>query len=297
MRTIVKKYSILMKIVAVLTVLILVMAVYMFFLRPYQLRWGASTGEINRLIPGDEFNSSPSFSATRAITIDGTPEEIWPWLVQMGYSRAGFYGYDILENISSPMGLRSAERILPEFQNFEAGDEVPISAVVSMRFSTIEPHHYLIWIGNEDENPGVFTWALYPLSGNQTRLVSRIRWSYNWSAITTIPLQLFTEFTDHIAVRKILQGVRGRVEGDVEPMWVQNMEFFIFLVTLLILLAALVMIILRRLTWQTWLTGFFVGALWLATWYTPIPIGLSLAIALIGIGALYLLFRSWATAD
>ena len=98
-------------------------------------------------------------------------------------------------------------------------------------------------------------------------------------------------------MRKILQGVKGRVEGDIEPVWVQNVEFFIFLVTLLIFVAAMVLIFLRRLTWQTWRTGLFAGVIWLTTWYTPIPTWLSALIALIGIGALYLVFRKRAITD
>src|SRR3974377_142310 len=98
-------------------------------------------------MPGDELDPQPTFLATRAITIDGTPAEIWPWLIQMGYGRAGFYGYDALEHLGSPSGLLSADRILPEFQNLVAGDEVPISAVATMRFYAIEPNQYLIWTG------------------------------------------------------------------------------------------------------------------------------------------------------
>ena len=285
-RATINEHPVLKKSSALLTVLILVMAAYGLFCRPHELQWGATAVEIARSMPGDELNPNPSFLATRAITIDGSPEEIWPWLIQMGYGRAGYYGYDILENIGSPGGLRSAERILPRFQDFEVGDELPISAVVSMTFSAIEPNRYLIWVGNEDENPGVFTWALYPLGGRQTRLVNRIRWTYEWTSITTISLQLFTEFADHIAVRKILQGVKGRVEGAVEPMWVQNAEFFTFVATFSVFVSALVLIVVRRLTWQNWLAGLLTGLVWLATWYAPIPTWFSALIAIASIGAL-----------
>jgi len=209
----------------------------------------------------------------------------------MGYGRAGFYGYDLVENIGSPMGIRSAERILPEFQHFGVGDEVPISAVVSMTFQSIEPNRHLIWVGSEEVEPGAFTWALYPLEGSQARLISRIRWSYHWRPISAIPLVLFTEFADHIAVRKILQGVKGRVEGNVEPMWIQNAELFTFVGTLFIFAAALLLILRRQLTWQSWAAGLFAGAVWLTTWYAPIPSWLSLLLALAAIGALYLVPR------
>lgn len=139
------KYAVVAQILAMLALVGLVLAVYILWARPYQLRWGATPEELTRAMPGDELDAHPTFLATRAITIQGTPEEIWPWLLQMGYGRAGFYGYDILENLGSPRGLQSADRILPEFQGFKVGDEVPISAVARMRIWAIERNRYLIW--------------------------------------------------------------------------------------------------------------------------------------------------------
>ncbi|MFZ4657993.1 MAG: hypothetical protein ACOYNY_13340 [Caldilineaceae bacterium] len=207
------------KLLAVLALLALVMAAYLLWARPYQLRWGATAAEVNRAMPGDELDPAPTFLATRAITIDGTPAEIWPWLIQMGYERAGFYGYDLLENLGSRRGILSADRILPAFQHFNVGDEVSLSPVARLTFLAIEPNQYLIWVGATDTagTAGGFTWALYPIDQTQTRLVSRIRWSHHWTQPDLIALDLFTEFTDHLAVRKILQGVKGRVEGRSEP--------------------------------------------------------------------------------
>jgi hypothetical protein len=136
----------------------LVLTVYLIWARPYQLRWGATAEEIARPMPGDELDPRPTFLATRAITIDATPAEIWPWLLQMGYGRAGFYGFDLLENLGSPRGLNSAERILPQFQNFRVGDKVPLSAAAEEVFYAIEPNQYLIWAGQTGPYPGGFTW-------------------------------------------------------------------------------------------------------------------------------------------
>ena len=130
---------------AVLTVILLTATAYVYLCHPFQLHWGATAVEIEQSMPGDELNTNPSFLATRAITIDAAPVEVWPWLLQMGYGRAGFYGYDLLENAGGPVGLRSADEIIPRFQNFVVGDEVPISAVASMTFHSIEPNRYLIW--------------------------------------------------------------------------------------------------------------------------------------------------------
>ena len=276
---------------ALLTVLLFITSVYLVFCRPYQLHWGATDAEIGRSMAGDELNPNPSFLATRAITIEGSPEEIWPWLVQMGYGRAGYYGYDLLENTGSPEGLRSTDKILPRFQEFVVGDEVPISAVVSMTFHTIEPNRYLIWLGSEVTDPGAFTWALYPLDNNRTRLVSRIRWTYHPTSLGIFVLEIFTEFADHVAVRKVLQGVKQRVERNIEPMWVQNVELFTFICTLVTFLTALVLLCWRRLTWKAWSAGVVAGAIWLTTWYAPVTNWFNALLALLAIGMLFLAHR------
>jgi hypothetical protein len=284
------KYLLLVnRVLAVLVIIGLVITVYLFWTRPYQQRWGASDEELQRSMPGDELNLDPKFLATRAITIDGTPEEIWPWLVQMGYGRAGFYGYDVLENIGSPYGIRSADRILPEFQHFTVGDEVPLSAAGGLTFSAIEPNQYLVWSGGKDW--GGFTWALYPIDENHTRLVSRARFSHSQGSASQLAFDLFTEFTDHLAVRKILQGVKDQVEGHREPFAVQNVEFAIYLIAILTFLTALGFILLRSFTWQRWLAGLMAGFAWLITWYTPIPIWGAAFLELLVLGNLYHSFR------
>lgn len=262
-----------MRVLAALVLIGLIMAAYFLWARPYQLRWGATEEEIQRSMPGDELNPKPAFLATRAITIDGTPEEIWPWLLQMGYGRAGFYGYDILENIGSPDGMQSAAHIIPEFQHFTVGDEVPLSAAGGLTFYAIEPNQYLIWSG--EPGWGGFIWALYPIDENHTRLVCRARWTHNWKKPGQFAFDLFTEFTDHLAVRKILQGVKGRVEGHVEPMAQANMEFAIYVAAALIFFATTIMLILRPLSWKRWLAGLAAGIVWLITWYTSISVGVA----------------------
>jgi hypothetical protein len=209
------------------------------------------------MLGGDELDPAPTFLATRAITTNEAAKDIWPWLLQMGYGRAGFYGYDILENLGSERGICSAEHILPEFQRSTVGDEVPISSVARMVFYAIEPNQYLIWAGTTGE--GGFTWALYPINESHTRLVSRIRWTHHWMQPDLFALDLFTEFTDHLAVRKILQGVKNRVEGHREPMMQQNIDFAIYVAACLIFLVAVVLTPLCVFTWKRWLAGLAAG--------------------------------------
>lgn len=284
------KYLLLLnRVLAAMVAVGLVMSLYLLGARPYQLRWGATTEEVQRQMPGDELNPSPKFLATRAITIEATPAEIWPWLLQIGYGRAGFYGYDILENIGSPYGIRSADRILPEFQQFNVGDEVPLSAAGGLVFEAIEPNQYLVWSGGPGW--GGFTWALYPIDEDHTRLVNRARFSHSRASASQFAFDVFTEFSDHLAVRKILQGVKGRVEGQPEPFAVQNIEFAIYLITLLTFLTALGFILLHPFTWQRWLAGLTAGIVWLITWYAPIPIWGGALLEMLMLGNLYYSFR------
>lgn len=284
-----KKHPVTYRWMSVLAIFVLVMMAYLLWARPYQLQWGATNKEVNQPMPGDELDPDPNFRATRAITIDATPEKIWPWLVQMGYTRAGFYGYDILENLGSPRGITSARSIISAFQHFQVGDEVPISPAAGLVFYAIEPYHYLIWSGKNGR--GGFIWALYPVDKYHTRLVSRILWSHHWTSPGLLPLDLFTEFTDHLAVRKILYGIKGRVEGHIEPALQVNTEFGIYLATLLLFLVTIILILFRPLTLLRWIVGLATGAIWLITWYAPVPVWFGAVLVLLALLSLREAFR------
>jgi len=68
-------------------------------LRPWRIKWGATDDEIRRTLPGDELVPQPQWSYTQAITIRASATEVWPWLVQIGQGRGGFYSYEWLENL------------------------------------------------------------------------------------------------------------------------------------------------------------------------------------------------------
>ena len=80
--------------------------------RRWHLRWGATPAEARAAMPGDELVPVSHFTATRAITIEARPCDVWPWLTQVGYGRAGFYSYDLLDNLGRP----SATAIMPQWQ-------------------------------------------------------------------------------------------------------------------------------------------------------------------------------------
>lgn len=135
--------------------------------RPRMLRWGATREEAAQALPGDD-RAHPRVRSTRAITIQAPPEQVWPWIVQMGIERAGFYSHDWLERLVFRAryveGKHSATRIHPELQGLEVGDLVPYGAGAYARVAEIEPSRHLV--AGE-------TWVLRPLPGDRTRLIAR----------------------------------------------------------------------------------------------------------------------------
>ena len=163
------------------------------------LRWGATDGEVNARLPGDELVSDADITATRAITVDVAPEYVWPWIAQLGQARGGFYTYDFLENLAR-CDIHSAERIVPEWQSIATGDEVRLHPEISLSVALVEPGRTLVLRGGVPMGrvppPYDCTWAftVRDKPGRATRLVVRERYEYTrwWSALLVEPVQLIS---------------------------------------------------------------------------------------------------------
>lgn len=70
--------------------------------RRWHRRWGSTADEVASVMPGDDLFLKAQFISTRSITIDAPPAAVWPWLVQVGCGRAGFYSNDLLDNLGRP---------------------------------------------------------------------------------------------------------------------------------------------------------------------------------------------------
>ncbi|UCG51698.1 MAG: hypothetical protein JSW58_16185 [Candidatus Latescibacterota bacterium] len=181
------------------------LALYLAFVRPWQLRWGATDIEVKRSMLGDGLVANPSFNATRAVTVDARPEDIWPWIIQIGYGRAGWYSYDWIDNLGRP----SAERIIPELQHMEPGDRVPMGpGEMGMTVAAVEPGEWMVW-GDESAS---WVWGLYPVDENQTRLITRVRIHYDW-AHPTIVFNLLIDVGDIVMMPKCMLGIKWRAEA------------------------------------------------------------------------------------
>jgi len=175
-----------------------------FVYRPWQLNWGATEGEILRAMAGDELVPGPTFNATRAVTVNAPVERVWPWIVQMGYRRAGFYSWDILDND----GVPSSERIIPEYQDLKVGDLVPLSRTAKVRVAAMEPNRQLLLVG-QSATTWTWAWGLYPIDAGRTRLVSRLR-----VPLTKLTSQLWIDAFEIVMMRKCLLGIKRRAEHE-----------------------------------------------------------------------------------
>jgi len=181
--------------------------IYFSWLRRWQLRWGATDEEISRIMPGDDIVAAPTFNATRAVTVNAPPRDIFPWIVQMGVTRAGWYSYDLLDNLGRP----SARTILPECQPIKIGDLIPMSpdGKHGVHVKDFKPDEWILWWNKNGKTSWV--WGFYPVTETQTRLVTRVRVKYNPLSLDFI-FDLLIEFCDIIMMRKCMLGIKERAE-------------------------------------------------------------------------------------
>lgn len=185
-------------------------------LRPWWVRWGASDAEVRGVLPADDYYPGMLPSSTRAITIDAPVEVVWPWLVQIGQDRAGFYSYDWLERIFGDH-IHNAETIHPEWQELEPGDLVrsiqdePYHsdwAELGWRVLAVEPEHFIALEG----------WGqmvIEPLGDDRTRMYIRThgRFASRWLRMFWA---LFGDPAHFIMERGMLLGIKRRAEQQQE---------------------------------------------------------------------------------
>ena len=184
--------------------------------------------ERRMLLAGDHLVPQPMWQATRAVTIDATPEEVWPWLVQMGFPthRAGWYTPYWLDRLLFGIRVRSADRILPQFQDLDVGDRVSDSPRGNSYFvaAQVDPAHALVLHSHTHPLPLYrdtdFSWAFVTerAGSSRTRLLMRARISYTpvWPAALVKAL-IVAGFGvgDVLQAGSMLLGIKGRAEGGV----------------------------------------------------------------------------------
>lgn len=203
---------------------------YAFLIRPWHLRWGATEAEVQEPLPGDDVVPNPKHQATHAVTINAPVADVWPWLVQMGQNKGGFYSYSWLENMVG-CDIHNAERIVPEWQSLRAGDVLWLHPrALPLPVLLVEPGRAIV-IGGIAEEQGedqsketrAGTWAfiLKELNANTTRLLVRIRWDREAGLLDWIYNIGVLEPSHFVMERKMMLSIKQRAEAlaghEVEP--------------------------------------------------------------------------------
>lgn len=197
------------------------LAAYTFLLRPALLRWGATDAECREPLPGDDLVPEPMHHGTQAVTIRAPAGRVWPWLAQIGQDRGGFYSYDWLENLGG-CELRSADRIVPEWQAVAVGDLVALHPCgLALPVLAAEPERLLLlggptvaWQADHPLGATAGSWAfvLRPVDASTTRLVCRARWNRRATPLHWLGHRAFLEAAHSVMQRKMLLGIRARAE-------------------------------------------------------------------------------------
>lgn len=177
---------------------------YVFLIRPWHLRWGATDAEVTMSLPGEPLSPEALSVSTRAITIHAPGTKVWPWIVQIGVGRAGWYSHDWLENLFAT-GMVNSDKIKPEWQTVQVGDRWLFTKLGNVaQVTLVEPGRVLKF----DRN-----WIIYlqPIDQQNTRLIARYAVEPASGGIPPLSLAIF-EPAHFLMESGMMLGIKQRAE-------------------------------------------------------------------------------------
>ena len=200
-----------LKTALILSGLVLLAVFVIIALLPWMDRWGAAEDELPAAFSGDELVVSPRLFYTRAVSINATPEEVYPWIVQLGADKGGMYSYTWIESLLQ-CPQTNADRIHEEWQELKVGDKVLMcpdeNAPPAYEVALIQPNRAIV-LGHQESGiwSDVWQFILLPQADGTTRLVLRSRSSIEgWIWEVMRP-------GEFIMVQGMLLGIKQRAEG------------------------------------------------------------------------------------
>jgi hypothetical protein len=186
---------------------------------PWHRTWGSTREEIGLALPGDPADRDPALEIQHAITIAAPPDKVWPWLVQIGQDRAGFYSYDWLERAVGA-DVHNTLEIRPQWQTRQVGDFVRatqpnylgglLGEELGWRVRTLEPQRALVL-----EHWGAF--VLLPTDDGQTRFIIRSKMSDRTIAAWASALHFMTFDLPHFVMeRRMMLTIKALAEREHE---------------------------------------------------------------------------------
>jgi hypothetical protein len=200
-----------LKIIIAITVIIIVFVSTIAALTPWMDRWGATNEEITASFPGDELVPAPASFVNRAVTVNATSEEIYPWVVQLGADKGGMYSYDWFESKVLQCRQTNADRIHNEWQNLNVGDEMKMcpdnSGPPPYIIAQIVPNKAIV-MGHQENGKWVDLWqfVIIPQADGTSRFITRTRTMKVGGLWTIIHPGVF------VMERGMLLGIKERAE-------------------------------------------------------------------------------------
>jgi len=197
--------------------LVLIYVALILAIRPWNIQWGTTGAERAMTLPGDQLVPVAHYRIDHGITINAPATAVWPWLIQIGQDRGGFYSYSALENAIGAQ-ITNAEGIVPEWQSRRVGELVRsappnwmggrFGSDLGWRIVELVPGQAIVL-----EGWGAFT--LYPINDSTTRMLIRTRGSGlpSVGSVVLSPLGLLVFEPAHLIMeRRMLLGIKERAE-------------------------------------------------------------------------------------
>ncbi|HET6898639.1 MAG TPA: hypothetical protein VFK70_09835 [Vicinamibacteria bacterium] len=206
-----------------------VIAAYVMFVRPWHMTLGCTADEAGARLPGDELIAAPRLQATHAISIRARPFEVWPWLIQMGQGRGGFYSYDRLEQMFG-CEIYNVREIVAHLQHLRVGDGISLHVKApALNVFEIRPHQAIVLAGGPELQPDmppdrswyrfhtyqgyVWSFTLREQADGSTRLITRIRVAWNRDHLGHfVRSRIFLEPVHTFMQRKMNRTIKELVE-------------------------------------------------------------------------------------
>lgn len=257
------------RLAALAAALVALFALFLLAVRPWAKQWGATAEEAHALLPGDAL-IEPARQSTRAITIAAPAERVWPWLLQLGQDRGGFYSYTLLENLVGT-DMHNLGVLRPELQHWQVGDKLwlyPPSKLGGAGHAVLEvlaPGHALVFgtrrvgVVSGSAYDGSWAFVLEPADAHNTRLLVRGRAREPATVLQRAFEALVFEPLHFMMERKMMTGIKACAEGHTGSWLEDALELVVYGACFVLFCAAGVQLVrwpsARRWAWVILGTG------------------------------------------
>jgi hypothetical protein len=189
-------------------------------LRPRLSRWGATEHEAEMRLPGDDLADENSISVTHAVEVNADVDSVWPWLIQVGQGRGGFYSYTWLQTLIGST-VKNVEDISVNLQKLKEGDQITLHPSVSaLRVVNLDPPQNLVLEGDQAGSSKcgkmfhkiVWSFHLRPHGRSSSRVIARMRVNRSSAIGRKLAMAFFFEPAHFIMERKMLLSIKALAE-------------------------------------------------------------------------------------